>query len=63
MQGLHVPAELLLISVSLLIGVPLAIALFKQTVEVPAARLETKFHDLRDEYGEKIRTVYFNKGL
>ena len=32
-------------------GVPLAIALFKQTMEVPVEQLEEKFHHLRDANG------------
>lgn len=62
-KALHTPFELAIIGVSLAIGVPLAIALFSSTVEVPVEKLEDKFHALRDESGKPIKTVFFHKGL
>ena len=44
-------------------ALPLAIAVFPQVSEIKARSLEPEFHDLRDDNGEIIDTLYYNKGL
>ncbi|GBG29413.1 Sideroflexin [Hondaea fermentalgiana] len=58
-----VAAELLVISSSLCVGLPATLAIFPQKMALDAQSLEPAFHNLRDENGERITTVYSNKGL
>jgi len=56
-------ANLAVTTAALSLALPGAIALFPQRMEVPATDLEPKFHNLTDHDGNKINTIYFNKGL
>jgi hypothetical protein len=42
---------------------PFSIALFPQMTELPVEKLESKFHHIKNESGQAITTVYFNRGL
>ncbi|CAG8547372.1 6574_t:CDS:2 [Acaulospora colombiana] len=58
-----VPINFGLIALSLTTALPLAIAAFPQNVVVDPLKLESKFWNLKDEKGEKLRHIFFNKGL
>eukprot|EP00814_Leptocylindrus_danicus_P007649 CAMPEP_0116010314 /NCGR_PEP_ID=MMETSP0321-20121206/3933_1 /TAXON_ID=163516 /ORGANISM="Leptocylindrus danicus var. danicus, Strain B650" /LENGTH=461 /DNA_ID=CAMNT_0003479401 /DNA_START=89 /DNA_END=1474 /DNA_ORIENTATION=- len=45
------------------IGLPAAVAIFPQIAEIKVEELEEKFHHLKDENGNDIRVLYYNKGL
>jgi tricarboxylate carrier len=56
--------EVLIVLACLAGALPAAIALFPQVAAVEAARLEPRFHGLRDPTtGLPIQTLYYNKGL
>ncbi|PWY98355.1 tricarboxylate carrier [Testicularia cyperi] len=55
--------DLTLIGTSLLVFLPPAIATFPQVADIDPARLEPRFHQLRDDAGARISSVEFNKGL
>jgi hypothetical protein len=55
--------EVAVVACSLWVGLPAAIGLFPQDVEMDVRRLEPRFHNLKDEKGNPITKVYFNKGL
>jgi hypothetical protein len=42
---------------------PFCLAIFDQKARVPPAALEPAFRDLRLSTGERVRALYFNKGL
>lgn len=44
-------------------ALPLAIGIFPQEMEVPVTELEPEFHDLKNAAGDKINSLFFNKGL
>ncbi|PWN48372.1 Tricarboxylate/iron carrier [Violaceomyces palustris] len=52
-----------LIGTSLLVFLPPAIATFPQVATIQPEKLESNFHGLVDERGEKVKIVEFNKGL
>uniref|UniRef100_A0A7S2RBJ1 Sidoreflexin n=1 Tax=Mucochytrium quahogii TaxID=96639 RepID=A0A7S2RBJ1_9STRA len=56
-------AELLVITGSLYIGLPAALAMFPQQMEMDATSLEPEFHDLIDKDGNPITKLYSNKGM
>ncbi|KAJ3066910.1 hypothetical protein HDU98_009838 [Podochytrium sp. JEL0797] len=60
---LHAPLNLLTICGSLMAALPCAIALFPQIAEVSVEKLEPRFNQLRGADGERIKTLYFNRGL
>ncbi|KAG9293058.1 hypothetical protein G9A89_016420 [Geosiphon pyriformis] len=60
---LALPINFGLITLSLTTALPLAIAAFPQRVETDPQNLELHFWNLRDEKGEIINKVYYNKGL
>ncbi|KAI9333457.1 Tricarboxylate/iron carrier [Obelidium mucronatum] len=60
---LHAPLNLLTICGSLMAALPCAIALFPQIAEVSVDNLEPQFRQLRGADGERIKTLYFNRGL
>lgn len=55
--------DLAMIGTSLLIFLPPAIATFPQVATVDPKSLESRFHNLRDQNGNPIEKVEFNKGL
>ncbi|KAL6042462.1 Sideroflexin FSF1 [Balamuthia mandrillaris] len=57
------PVHLGIISATLWLGLPAAIALFPQTSSVHVSSLEPKYQNLRDRHGNPITTLYYNKGL
>jgi len=57
------PVNLSLIFVALLVGLPPATALFPQQIAVDALSLEPRFHNLHDDKGERVTTLYYNRGL
>lgn len=60
---LYQPINFAVINFSLFAGIPASIALFPQVCSVPARRLESRFHTMRDENGAPITKFYYNKGL
>eukprot|EP00457_Paulinella_chromatophora_P009022 gb/GEZN01009073.1/.p1 GENE.gb/GEZN01009073.1/~~gb/GEZN01009073.1/.p1 ORF type:complete len:335 (+),score=18.10 gb/GEZN01009073.1/:53-1057(+) len=56
-------SQLFIITACLSGALPLSIALFPQTCDVPVTKLEPKFQNLRDEAGHPVQTLYFNRGL
>lgn len=44
-------------------ALPAAIGLFPQVSAINVSTMESKFHNLNDRNGNKINTLYFNKGL
>jgi len=60
---LLVPTNLVLIVAALYTTLPCAIALFPQEVPMKPEQLEERFQNLTDEKGNKIDTLYFNRGL
>ena len=44
-------------------ALPTAIGLFPQTSAVDPLKLESEFHHVKDEKGNPLRMLYFNKGL
>jgi len=61
--GLVMPLNLCLITLALETALPAAIALFPQTISVPANSLEPHFHNLKDSKGNPITRLYYNRGL
>jgi len=57
------PINLVLITSMLFSGLPVAVAIFPQMSSIPVSRLEPKFHNLKDQQGNPITTLYFNRGL
>ncbi|KAJ3413462.1 hypothetical protein HDV05_008031 [Chytridiales sp. JEL 0842] len=60
---LGIPMNLLTISGSLMAALPCSIALFPQTASISVNSLEPRFQNLKDANGNRIETVYFNRGL
>ena len=60
---LNIHLWLVSITGSLLVGLPSAVALFPQQASIHVDKLEPYFHNLTDKQGNKITTVYFNRGL
>lgn len=44
-------------------ALPLAIAAFPQYASIDPMKLENKFWELKDEKGNIIKRVFYNKGL
>eukprot|EP00051_Salpingoeca_urceolata_P028393 m.486621 g.486621 ORF g.486621 m.486621 type:complete len:349 (+) comp24521_c0_seq1:95-1141(+) len=59
----RLPVEAAVCATAFVFGLPFALALFPQEVAVPVEQLEPRFHNLVDDDGTKITTLYFNKGL
>nr|CAG8494826.1 5815_t:CDS:10 [Entrophospora candida] len=57
------PINFGLITISLMTALPLAIAAFPQYASIDPMKLETKFWELKDENGNVIKRVFYNKGL
>lgn len=55
--------DLTLIGTSLLVFLPPAIATFPQVARISPMKLESRFHQLKDQDGNPIQEVEFNKGL
>lgn len=55
--------ELILITLCIASALPAAIALYPQKLEFDVKSLEEEFHDIKDKNGNKITTVYANKGI
>ena len=60
---LSIPMNLLTVSVSLLVALPFAIALFPSQASLPVHKLEKDFHNVKKRDGTPIERVFFNKGL
>jgi tricarboxylate carrier len=52
-----------LIFATSLVALPFALAVFPQRRELPVEKLEEKFHDLKDKYGNQITSLQFNRGI
>lgn len=55
--------ELLAITACMAVGLPAAIAIFPQEVELSTSKLEDRFQNLLDSDGNLLTTVLINKGL
>lgn len=55
--------ELLSIYLSIQIALPAALAVFPQNYEISVDKLEPKFQGLVDSNGNKVLSVFGNKGL
>ncbi|CEM11388.1 unnamed protein product [Vitrella brassicaformis CCMP3155] len=62
-KALKVLIEVSVISLGLWGGLPAAVALFPQKMELSATALEPSFHGLMTEDGEPVKEVFLNKGL
>jgi len=63
-RWLEIPIYLSLLVIGLQAGLPFAIALFPQTVQVPVTSLESQFHNVVDPAsGKKLDVLYYNRGL
>ena len=60
---LNIPVQLLTISASLMIALPLAIALFPQTASLSVNDAEKQFEGLKRTNGEPVQRLFFNRGL
>ena len=58
-----IPANLLLITACLYIGLGPAISLFPQIGTISASQLEPQFRNLVDSHGNAITELHYNKGL
>lgn len=56
-------ATLGLIGISLMTALPAAIAVFPQRGSLKTDNMEKEFHNLSDKDGNKVTTLYYNKGL
>lgn len=52
-----------LIGLSLMTALPAAIAVFPQRGSLKTESMEEEFRNLRDKDGNKIDTLFYNKGL
>lgn len=55
--------EAFLCWISLAVALPMSIALFKQRSSTSIDKLEDEFKNLKDENGDLIKIVYYNKGM
>ncbi|CAH1259257.1 SFXN2 [Branchiostoma lanceolatum] len=63
-QFLHGPIQVMLVGCFLVFMVPTACALFPQRASLSVEKLEPDLRaSIQERYGDKIKTVYFNKGL
>ena len=53
----------MLISASLLVCVPMSIAIFEQNENTPVSDLEQRFHGLTRADGSPVALMTYNKGL
>jgi hypothetical protein len=51
------------ISLCLVFGLPAAVAMFPETLEVKPTELEERFHSIGDAAGQPYPYLKFNKGL
>lgn len=56
-------ANIGILFVTALIVLPFALAVFPLRRELPVTALEEQFHNLKDENGNPIKTLHFNRGL
>lgn len=56
-------ADLTLIGASLFIFLPPAIAVFPQTATIDASKVEPAYQNIKDNNGQIVQTLEFNKGL
>lgn len=52
-----------LCALSLSVALPMSVALFQQKSTALCESLEEEFREVRDEQGQLIKVMYFNKGL
>ena len=55
--------EVALIAVCMGAGLPMALALKPQKMEIPVEELEEEFRNLRTNAGDAVQVVFANKGL
>ena len=60
---LELPVNLSLITVALFFGVPAAIGLFPDTMEIQSSHLEPQFQQLLDQSNRPISKFYYYRGL
>ncbi|XP_059508949.1 sideroflexin-2 isoform X2 [Stegostoma tigrinum] len=61
---LHAPLQVMLVGCFLIFMVPAACSLFPQRCSMKASKLEPELRDsIAAKYGDKVKYVYFNKGL
>ena len=62
-KGLKLLLESVVLFASMMYSVPIAVSLFPQNCSTSVDVLEPEFHNLKDDAGNKISTLYYNKGL
>uniref|UniRef100_W5KXS2 Sidoreflexin n=1 Tax=Astyanax mexicanus TaxID=7994 RepID=W5KXS2_ASTMX len=61
---LHGPLQVMMVGVFLIFMVPAACSLFPQQCSMAVSKLEPELREsILSQYGEKVKYVYFNKGL
>jgi hypothetical protein len=56
-------AELAVITASMAVALPVALALQPQEMTIAVTELEPRFHDITDADGQPVTHVYAQKGL
>ncbi|CAH6718290.1 sideroflexin Fsf1p [[Candida] jaroonii] len=62
-QFVNIGVNIGLIFATSLVALPFALAVFPQRRTLPVSSLESKFHDLKDEKGNTIKNLEFNRGI
>lgn len=62
-QSVNIGVNVGLIFATSLVALPFALAVFPQRRTLPVSSLESKFHDLKDEKGNTIKQLEFNRGI
>uniref|UniRef100_A0AAY4B6L1 Sideroflexin 2 n=1 Tax=Denticeps clupeoides TaxID=299321 RepID=A0AAY4B6L1_9TELE len=61
---LHGPLQVMMVGVFLVFMVPAACSLFPQQCSLATSKLEPELREsITSQYGDKVKYVYFNKGL
>jgi len=55
--------EVVLVTMAFTVGLPAALAILPQTMEIPVGKLEPEFQNLKDKNGAPITSLFANKGL
>jgi len=55
--------EVVLVTMAFTVGLPAALAILPQTMEIPVGKLEPEFQNLKDKSGAPLTSVFANKGL
>jgi hypothetical protein len=60
---MYIGTSIGVISLCLVFGLPAAVAMFPETLEVKPTELEERFHSIGDAAGQPYPYLKFNKGL